>query len=151
MQQPLIVPDTNVFVSGATIAEGREVSPPQQVIAGWRSGTLEIATSPSILNELDRVLHYDRVKAFTHMDNAEIQGYVNEFAGSAVVVSDTTHVQVSEDPDDDMFFACARQAQADYIVSGDPHVLNVGIFENIATITPRDFVDQVLKPLEKAA
>lgn len=82
----------------------------------------------------------------------EIENYVAEFAGSAVVVPGTTPVQVSQDPDDDKFFACALEAQADYIVSGDEkHVLAIGTYTGIQTISPRDFVDQVLQPLKKAA
>jgi predicted nucleic acid-binding protein len=53
--------------------------------------------------------------------------------------------------DDDKLFACAVEADADYIVSGDKKdVLSVGVYSGIKTVSPSDFVNHVL-PLKEVA
>lgn len=47
------------------------------------------------------------------------------------------------DPDDEMILACALEGQADYIVSGDTHLLEVGAFAGIPILTVRQFLDRL--------
>lgn len=137
MTPPLIVPDTNVFISGATISQ----SPPSQILELWRTNDIQIATSLPILDEIRRVLEYPRVRKLTKMNSTEIRLFISSLLKGALVVSGTTPVSVCEDPDDNKFFACAVEAQADYIVSGDPHILKIPSYKGVQTITPRDFID----------
>lgn len=44
---------------------------------------------------------------------------------------------VVQDPSDDIFLACALVASADYIVSGDKHLLDLKNFAGIPILTPR--------------
>ena len=76
---------------------------------------------------------------------------MNELREAAVLVAGTTDVQVSRDPDDDKLFACAIEAEADFIVSMDKKdVLSVGEYQGIQTIHPTDFVRDILEE-KKAA
>lgn len=52
---------------------------------------------------------------------------------------------VSADRDDDYVLACAVDGGADYIVSGDPHLLDLKTHRSIPILTPREFVETVLK------
>lgn len=47
---------------------------------------------------------------------------------------------VSADPDDTKFLECALAGGADYIVSGDAHLLNVGQHEGIQIVSPAAFL-----------
>jgi len=51
---------------------------------------------------------------------------------------------VCEDPDDDMFIACAIASKSKVIVSGDKHLLNIKSFGGITILKPREFVDTFL-------
>jgi hypothetical protein len=51
---------------------------------------------------------------------------------------------VPEDPKDNAILGCAKDGQADYIVSGDPHLRQLGTFESIKIVTPNEFLN-VLK------
>jgi len=42
---------------------------------------------------------------------------------------------VLADPDDDLFLRCALVADAAYIVSGDSHLLDLGIYEDIVSFS----------------
>ncbi|MHB8771970.1 MAG: putative toxin-antitoxin system toxin component, PIN family [Syntrophales bacterium] len=46
---------------------------------------------------------------------------------------------VCRDPDDDLILGCARQADADYLVSGDEDLLVLKNHEGIRIVSPREF------------
>ena len=48
---------------------------------------------------------------------------------------------VAEDPSDNRFLECAVEGRADYLVSGDAHLLNLGEFRGVKILTPRAFLD----------
>ena len=147
-KRTLIVPDTNVIVSAGTTLE----SPPTEIIEAWRSGEIAVATSEPILSEVADVLTRPYFRSVAGWSQSRIDKYMDEFRQSAKIVPGITPVQVSPDRDDDMLFSCAVEAEAHYIVSGDErHVLSVGSYKGIQTISPRDFVDVILQPLKQAA
>jgi predicted nucleic acid-binding protein len=56
------------------------------------------------------------------------------------VVRPSQSVQsICRDPDDDLILACALEARADYLVTGDADLLDVKIFKGIQIVTPRNF------------
>ena len=46
---------------------------------------------------------------------------------------------ICRDREDDAILACALSAEADYLVTGDTDLLELGTFKGIKIITPRDF------------
>jgi len=48
---------------------------------------------------------------------------------------------VQDDPDDDKFLECAIEFQAEYIVSGDKHLLSLGSYQGILIVNPRRFIE----------
>lgn len=50
---------------------------------------------------------------------------------------------VADDPDDDKFLEVAIASEADCVVSGDIHLLELGSVRGIAVLTPRDFVERL--------
>ena len=57
------------------------------------------------------------------------------------VVRPTNAVQaMPADPDDDMFLAVALEANADCIVSGDTHLLDLGAFREVAIYSARELL-----------
>lgn len=47
---------------------------------------------------------------------------------------------IREDPADNMFLECAVEAEADYIISGDRHLLRLGTFEGTPILSPRAYL-----------
>jgi predicted nucleic acid-binding protein len=67
--------------------------------------------------------------------------FVDGLADDALVVDDPPAAPgVSPDPDDDYLVALARAANADYLVSGDRHVLELED-PDPPVLTPRQFLD----------
>lgn len=50
---------------------------------------------------------------------------------------------VLDDPDDDKFLACALASNANYIVSGDQHLLVLSNFCGIPIVTPRQMLNKI--------
>ncbi|MFZ5932490.1 MAG: putative toxin-antitoxin system toxin component, PIN family [Patescibacteria group bacterium] len=141
MNHPIAVLDINVFVSGTTIAQ----SYPSQVLDLWKHGFYQLAISELMLQRMRQVYSYPKVVRLTHMGRVDVDNFLDNIRGSAIVVPGTTNVNVCEDPEDNQLFSCALEAEANYIVSGDKkHVLAVDSYKGIKTLSPKDFIAEIL-------
>ena len=52
---------------------------------------------------------------------------------------------VCDDPDDDMFLACAIASRAEIIISGDRALLRASGYGGVEVLSPRTFVDRYLE------
>jgi predicted nucleic acid-binding protein len=52
---------------------------------------------------------------------------------------------VQDDPDDNKFLECALQCKADYIISGDTHLLDLKEFEGIKILRAAEFLKIISK------
>ena len=62
---------------------------------------------------------------------------------TVVIVPEGRVICVGEDPSDDRFLECAKAGGAGYIVSGDEHLLSLGVFEGIPIVNPRRFIEMM--------
>lgn len=128
-----VVLDTNIFVSSIFWEKGNS----HKIIGLVLDGRTRVFTSLSILQELEKVLRRD----FEEPEGV-IQRQLALIVSYAVVVRSSVKVQVvKEDPDDNKILECAMASKADYIVSGDKHLLALGSFRGIKIISARQFMD----------
>ncbi|MCC6499255.1 MAG: putative toxin-antitoxin system toxin component, PIN family [Anaerolineales bacterium] len=136
-----VVLDTNVLVSGV-IASGYSA----RILDAVRDEKLILTTSAHLMDEFSDVISRRRIvrKYPAIADNAEsLLDFVRAFAEFVPGVPEEN--QISLDPDDDFVLACAVEGDADFIVSGDPHLLDLKTYKGIPILSPREFVEQVLK------
>jgi putative PIN family toxin of toxin-antitoxin system len=50
---------------------------------------------------------------------------------------------IKEDPDDNRVLECAVAGNADYIVTGDRHLLKLGVYNSISILTVREFLNRL--------
>ncbi|MBL0379310.1 MAG: putative toxin-antitoxin system toxin component, PIN family [Desulfofustis sp. PB-SRB1] len=55
---------------------------------------------------------------------------------------DTRLIESVEDPDDNKFLSCALEAKANYVVSGDSHLLSLKHFHTIQIVDAATFIVQ---------
>lgn len=68
---------------------------------------------------------------------------IEELHGACDIISPSVSVDViCSDPDDNRIPECAVEAQAHFIVSGDPHLLDLGKFEKIRILSPADYLKE---------
>lgn len=131
-----LVLDTNVLVSGIFFS-----GPPSQILSAWQQRKLEFVISVDILAEYQRVAAILGEK-FPAVDLQPILDLIA--VNSDIIDAPALPHPVSEDPDDDMFLACAIAGRTGLIVSGDKHLLDVNGYQDIRIIKPREFVDTYL-------
>ena len=132
--------DTNVYVSGTILSCGT----PFEVLEAWRCQQFILVTSEAIIAELERVLRYPRIRKRYTITDEDVACLVASLRADALVVPGDYEVSgVSADPDDDQFLACALEGQADCVVTGDPHLLDLGRYHSFEIFTPREFLDRL--------
>lgn len=122
-----VVLDTNVLIS-AVIRNGK----PRHLLNAANDKKYVLVTSREILNELAGVLRRPKFQ----MNEAEIMQILFALVSSSdIKIVKSKFKVVKEDPDDDVIINTAYDGQADYIVSGDDHLLSVKKFKNIQIVT----------------
>ena len=131
-----IVLDTNVFVSGVFFG-----GVPGRILEAWRDARAQLVLSAEILEEYQRI---------GQMLGAQYSGVdLEPFLGLLTVHAEIVEApelpeQVSSDPDDDKFLACAIAAGVAVIVSGDKDLLDLSGWRNVRVLRPRQFADEFL-------
>jgi uncharacterized protein len=108
-----------------------------------REQAFELVVSvTTILSELRRALHYPRVRQRIAASGAELNAWVEALSVIADVVDEAPNVTVvAADPEDDKYIAAALAGRAAYVVNGDKHLLDVGRYEDVRIVTPREFLE----------
>jgi putative PIN family toxin of toxin-antitoxin system len=132
-----VVLDTNVVVS-AFISP---TSSSARILEAYQQGTFALVMSAELLHEYEEALAYEKVRRHHKLDRSQIAKAMQDLAATATIVEPTTPVAViSQDPDDNVLFACALAGQAHHIVSGDAQVLAVEQYHGIQTLSPVAFL-----------
>ena len=133
-----VILDTNIIASATISQKGN----PAKILASWKQKRFELIVTEKIMQEVWRVLFYGRVKEISFLSRQEVGDLLLELQNSAIFIPTTLALKVIEkDPTDDKYIVAAVEGQADYIVSGDQHLLELGSYENTKIITPKEFME----------
>jgi uncharacterized protein len=128
--------DTNVFIS-AVISSGA----PYRIYAAWLDGTFELVISPVLMAELQEILARPHISELLRWPPAHLDEFLSAFYHRGVWVDPTTMInRLTADPDDNRVLEAAVEGQADYIVTGDRHILDLETHGGIEIVTPRRFL-----------
>lgn len=123
--------DTNVLLA-AFLTEGVC----KKLLIRARKRHFDLITCPFILREFELIL----VKKFSATKQEK------ETALALIVEAAFDRVEPSEipagacrDEDDDNVLACAVEAEAEYLVTGDRDLLDMKTYKGIRIVTPREF------------
>lgn len=131
-----VVLDTNVVISGLISLE----EAPAQVIDFWVNGSLKIATSSALIEEILDVIVRPKFRPLGTID--ERCDLVKKLFEKAEIVIPSIKLRIiSGDETDNRVLECALAAEADYIISGDSHLLNLKIYKGIEILPPANFLN----------
>lgn len=132
-----VVVDTNIFVSA--FLKGGE---PEQLIKKWKQGKIVILMSRDIIEEILEVLMRPRIGApFSYIERLGKVIYKK-----AIIVKPRQPLKVIlYDPKDNKFLECAVEGKADYIISGDEHLLSLKEYQGIKIIKAKAFLEELEK------
>ena len=130
--------DTNVVISGVIKGEG----PPGQILRLLLQEEQFVSvTSLEILAEIKEVLGREKIRKYHGWTDEQIDAFiVFMYVRSLVIESKLSVNVIPEDPDDNKFLACAQEGKADYLVSGDDHLLALKAYEGTRIIPPATFL-----------
>lgn len=123
--------DTNVLLA-AFLTEGVC----EKLLTRARKRHFDLILCPFILHEFERIL----IKKFsaTKQEKEAVLALIAE-AALDIVEPSAIPVGACRDKDDDNVVACAVEAEAEYLVTGDKDLLSMKAYKGIRIVTPREF------------
>jgi putative PIN family toxin of toxin-antitoxin system len=127
-----VVADTNVFISALMFG-----GLPGRFLDLTLRRRFTLVTSKALLDELD-----EKLRGKFSVSESDALAIRAKLEGNASVVDPDFELNaVPDDPDDNCVLECAVVGKADFIVSGDRHLLRLGCYEGIAIVTVRQFLE----------
>lgn len=123
-----IVLDTNVLVS-ALIGEGK----PAKLVRKILEKRVDLLTSKPILDEFVDVIA--RPKFVEYAGEDQVKDFLQLIVDVSFVVDAKSKFNIIADKSDNSILATAHDGKADYVVSGDKHLLRLKRFRGIKIIT----------------
>lgn len=95
-------------------------------------------TSPDLLEELFKVMNYPKFE----FSEEEKEKFLEIFLKKTLIVEPEKGVEVLKvGPSNNRVLGCALEADADFIVSGDSHLLDLEEFRGIEILSPDEFLE----------
>jgi putative PIN family toxin of toxin-antitoxin system len=129
-----VVIDTNVFISAFYLPESR----PANVVLLARRKTILNLISPQILKEVERI-----IKKKLLWDNSKTQSAVRRIKNFSEEVRPQERLAIIADDPDNRILECAVAGQADFIISGDHHLIDLENYQGIKIINPARFLELI--------
>lgn len=129
-----VVIDTNVFISAFYLPESR----PAGVVLLARRKTILNVISPPILKEVERI-----IKKKLLWDNSKTQSAVRQIKNFSEEVHPQERLAIIADDPDNRILECAVAGQADFIISGDHHLIDLDNHQGIKIVTPARFLELI--------
>jgi putative PIN family toxin of toxin-antitoxin system len=131
-----VVLDTNIVIGAAITPKG----PPGRIIDAWRASSFVWIVSPPLLDDLKRAFAYPRVQRYLAWDNSQVAEFQELVRRTTVLVDpEATLDVVSRDPDDNRTLEAAVAGHADYLVTNDDALLELGTYEGTEIVTAARF------------
>lgn len=132
-----VVFDTNIYISAFVIPGGNAEKAYLHAI----DGDFALCTSVAILTELARKLG----EKFA-WETEKIAQLITSISNLATVFKTTPWLQVLSDDPDNRILECALKAVADFVVTGDKHLLKLKNYEHFEIIPLSAFLTILNRP-----
>jgi putative PIN family toxin of toxin-antitoxin system len=130
-----VTADTNIYISALNFG-----GMPERLLRLAEAGGIELVTSDAIMTELANTL---RGKKFAWPE-PEIDKAMRQLARITERVEPTRTLDiVTADPSDNRILECAEAGNADYIVTGDDHLLRLKQHGNAPIVKVAEFIRQL--------
>jgi len=127
-----IVLDANIFIS-SFFWDGN----PKSIVERIISGLDELFISKEILDEIDNVVRRPKFNA----SNDQINYFLNSIEEIGNIITPQKQIKKgSRDKTDNKYIECGITAKADYIISGDVHLLEIKQYGNIKIVSAKEYL-----------
>ena len=137
-RRPRLVLDTNVWIS-AFLFGGK----PAAIVNLAQQGHVRILLSTDLILEIGRALRYERLRRVLEDSKRSTETIVAQIlAVTQLVETKSLRNWIIQDPADDIVLNCAVENSADYVISGDQHILRLKRISGIDILTPMEFLQR---------
>ncbi len=132
--------DTNLFISGLFANKG--ITHDLQEL--WLTQSFELAVSEDILKEIKATLQKPYIHKELFIYKGEEDEIIDLIRERAFVITRDHYKtdRIKKDQSDNKFLACALEAKADFVVSGDNHLLELKHYQGIQIVSAKIFVNK---------
>lgn len=130
-----VVLDANIIVS-FLLTGGETIS---SIFDFWEEKTFIVLISDEVLLETSQVL--DRFVHEGKIDNLAAMSLKRKLEKETEKIGIVSKLDLSRDKKDNRYLECAKDGKADYLVSGDKHLLNLKELGETKIIPPRKFME----------
>jgi len=129
-----VVLDTNIILSGVIF---RGSTPFRAAVRAFERG--KVLSSSATRNELREVVRREKFERYAPLEQRihEVEELIEDM--EPVLIDEK--LQVCVDPKDDMLLELAVAGKADFIVTGDDHLLRLNPFHGITILTPMAYLE----------
>lgn len=133
-----VVLDMNVLIS-AFLWQGKT----KEIFILGQAGKINFCANQEMIDEFYRVLQYPKFRRLLQSMQTTPESIIQEYLETVWMypVRKFAAPFIIKDPSDDMFLECAIISHAEYIVSGDKHLLQLEKFRGIEIISPHAFLE----------
>jgi putative PIN family toxin of toxin-antitoxin system len=132
-----VVFDTNIFLQALINPHGINA----RLVAEFHK--YELIISEEIIAEILNVLFRSSLrKKYSSLNNISIQELFY-YISAAKVVRPKDKISACRDAKDNKFLECAVAAAADYLVSGDKDLLDMGEYKGVKIISAGPFIEKI--------
>lgn len=131
-----VVVDTNVVISAVLW-----LGTPHRIIELAEQKRITLCMTQPMLDELREVLERRKFRRYLQARQTSVEEILSLLIPVIELYPSTGTVSIKlDDPDDVIFLICAVNASAEYLVSGDDHLLRLKQLGKIMIVNPADFV-----------
>jgi uncharacterized protein len=131
----VVVLDTNIYIS-AFFWRGI----PFKIFHKALTGDFTYCISQEILDEIKAIL-----KREFDLNFKDIEAYSQVILATSYFITPIERINlIKDDPTDNKFIECAVASKADFIVSGDNHLLRLKEYKGIKILSAREFIEGIL-------
>jgi putative PIN family toxin of toxin-antitoxin system len=135
---PRAVLDTNVFLRGLLNPRSRCGR-----LLGEFTPLYTLVLSPAIIREILEVIQRPHLRRkYPPLARLEPAALLARFERAEVVEPEVVPA-VCRDPDDDLFLACATEGRADFLVTEDKDLLDLGTHQGVRICRPAEFIERL--------
>lgn len=127
-----MVLDTNTYISGILFK-----GTPRKILELIIEGKIQSFVSEEIIQEIYTVLSRQKFR----LPAERVHFIISEIESVSRVVFPSLQLKiVDRDPADNKILGCATEVNADVIISGDKHLLEIDRFQGIEIVNASDFI-----------
>ena len=127
-----VVLDNNILISALGWINGNEAT----VLDLCYKDRIKLLLSPDLLKEFDSVVLRDKFG----FSLSEIEDFVDSLIKIGIFVNPKERVNIAIDEDDNRILELAYEGKAEYIVTGDDHLLKIKEFKGIKILKASEFL-----------